>query len=130
MKKIVLSIGIMLFALFFSSKIQAQEIFKWMPKDVIERSEIVTSIMVDRLELDELQIEKLQKINLKYAGLMQPILESDSSPLEKFKQAEEIILNRIAETKAILNENQLTSIENRMIRWKPLVETLLQKLLD
>ncbi len=130
MREIITKICIALFVLMFSSKTQSQEVFKWMPKDVTVRSEKVTSFMADRLNLDEVQAQKLQKINLKYAGLMQPILESDSSPLEKYLEAEKMIFARIEETKMILNKNQLANIEERKNRWQPLIESVLQFWLD
>ena len=99
-----------------------QTLFDILPSDPTERATWVTQWMGDRLVLSEQQRSELQTVNERYAKLIQPILESGASPLEKLKSYGKLMSQRIEETKALLTNEQREAVEDRWRMWKSLLE--------
>ena len=99
-----------------------QTLLDILPSGPTERATWVTQWMGDRLVLSEQQRSELQTVNERYAKLMQPILESGASPLEKLKKTDGLITSRIKETMALLTTEQWEAVEDRWSLWKSLLE--------
>ena len=102
--------------------LSCQKLLDILPDDPLERSSLVTQWMGDRLNLSQQELLEVQTVNERYAKLMQPILESGASPLEKLKSYGKLMPLRIEETKALLNTEQWKAIEDRWRMWKSLLE--------
>ncbi|WP_299241950.1 hypothetical protein [uncultured Aquimarina sp.] len=125
----ILKTGICFSILILSSiHIHSQNTLLWLEKNPKIRSKKVTEWMMNQLELNEDQVETMKVINLKYAKIMQPILLSEDSILDKWKKAQKINLNRMKESKNILNEHQLALIKKKKAKLKPLLEYILELL--
>ncbi len=126
MKGLIVNSLIILF--FITQSVQAQNIFKWISKDPVKRSENLTVWMVGKLNLDKEQTTKMKEVNYKYALMMQPILESDDDIIDKWVKSQEINDRRQIETEAILNQEQLAIVEEKKNKMKQLVERMLKRL--
>jgi anion-transporting ArsA/GET3 family ATPase len=68
-----------------------------------QRADYQTGLMKTRLHLDTQQIVKVKAVNLKYALKFQPIIKSDDSKFNKFREFKKLQEAKDTELKGIFN---------------------------
>jgi hypothetical protein len=93
-----------------------------------QRARLQTAFMHRKLNLSPQQVKQVQKINLKYAEQMDPIIHGNEGKFKKARQAEAINEAKDNELKTVLSEEQYqTYLASREEMRQRMVEKLKEK---
>jgi hypothetical protein len=126
-RSIFWSFAVLLAAVTLSSFVPAQqaEFRKFLHRSPETRANIITTVMENRLALDEDQVEKAYQINLKYAKMIQPYLQSEEVAQENMEVLTGLNKKRKEELMSLLTPEQTRQVEVIRKKWISRLETIL-----